>query len=119
MIKTNKGLIQVDVITIHGMKRSPIVVTAVPNYGGGGVSYSVTHKPSGYALIPAKTDDLPLVVRCAKRLWKGLSADLREALAREDFGSHMTEYGKVGHVVMGVREYLDQEVTKRINEENK
>jgi hypothetical protein len=28
MIKTAKGNIQVDVITIHGMKRSPIVIAA-------------------------------------------------------------------------------------------
>jgi len=116
MIKTSKGNIQVDIITIAGMKRSPIVVTAIPN-NGGGLSYSVTHKPSGLALVPAKTDDLPLVIRCAKKLWNGLAPALRVALSREDFGSHMVEFNKVGQVVIQVRQYLDNEVAKRIKSE--
>jgi hypothetical protein len=81
-------------IPIDGMKRSPIVLEAVPN-NGGGISYAITHKPSGKVMIEAACSDMNVVKRAAKRLWGKLGPEARAALASPTFGDHLPEYDAV------------------------
>jgi hypothetical protein len=67
-IATTKGKLEFDEILIDGMKRSPIAIVPLPN-NLGTMSYSITHRPTGMAIIPAKSDDLALVLAGCGRSW--------------------------------------------------
>jgi len=105
-------MVEARIITINGMKRSPIVLAEVVN-NGGWFSYSITHKPSGFALVQAITDDEAIATKYAKRIWKKLDKQCRHALSQPDFGPHYQEFDTIGCIVTNARDAMNEEVGRR------
>lgn len=115
-IATTKGKTTLPCFRIDGMLRSPIVIVAMKN-NGGGVSYSITHAPSGMAIIAAFSDSLSDVVCAAKKLWKLADKQIRQWLSSSNLNTNDQEYLRFGTIVVRIRTELEEKVAKQIRQE--